>query len=85
MNWNNGGSNGAFPGLKSASTSLSLDLTGLGALHFIQGGPSFADFVAALSGDLSGTTAMRGTAVSGKYDAATNVFATDHLAVLLND
>jgi hypothetical protein len=46
---------------------------------------AFGDFVAALAGDLTGTPKVLGIAVSGKYDAASNVFTADQMAVLLND
>jgi hypothetical protein len=45
----------------------------------------FADFIAALAGDLTGTQKVLGIAASGQYDAATNTFTADQLAVLLND
>ena len=45
----------------------------------------FADFIAALAGDLTGTQKVLGIAASGKYDAASNTFTADQLAVLLND
>ena len=45
----------------------------------------FTDFIAALSGDLTGTQKVLGIAASGKYDAASNTFTADRLAVLLND
>jgi hypothetical protein len=46
---------------------------------------AFGDFIAALAGDLSGTPKVLGIAVSGKYDAASNVFTAGQMAVLLND
>lgn len=39
VNWANGGTLGAFPGLTATSTALNLDLTGVGALHLLQMGP----------------------------------------------
>jgi hypothetical protein len=45
----------------------------------------FADFIAALTGDLTGTQKVLGIAASGKYDAASNTFTAAQLAVLLND
>ena len=124
VNWANGGVTGAFPGLTATSTALNLDLTGVGALHFLQMGPvrvnllslatapqlvadamasdtayvighahsrrtenyqAFADFIAALAGDLGGTQTVLGLAASGKYAAAGNSFTANHVAVLLND
>jgi hypothetical protein len=45
----------------------------------------FGDFIAALAGDLTGTQKVLGIAASGKYDAASNTFTADRLAVLVND
>ena len=39
VNWSHGGSGTAFPGLSMSSGALSLDLGGVGALHFLQVGP----------------------------------------------
>jgi hypothetical protein len=46
---------------------------------------SFAAFVTALSGDLSGTTTVIDIAASGQYDSATNTFTATRIAVLLNN
>lgn len=46
---------------------------------------SFAGFVAALSKDLNGTTAVVDVAASGQYDSAKNTFTADRIAVLLSD
>ena len=46
---------------------------------------AFADFMAALAADLSGTQTVLGMAAGGKYDATGNTFMANHVAVLLND
>ena len=43
IDWAQGGSATAFTGLTATSTSLQLDLTGVGPLHFIQIGPETVD------------------------------------------
>ena len=53
--------------------------------HRIENYQAFGDFIAALAGDLTGTQKVLGIAVSGKYDAASNAFTADQMAVLLND
>ncbi len=45
----------------------------------------FGDFITALAGDLTGTQTVLGIAASGRYDAASNTFTADQLAVLLKD
>jgi hypothetical protein len=40
VNWANGGSAVAFPGLSAIATTLDLDLAGTGLLHFVQQGPA---------------------------------------------
>ncbi len=124
VNWSQGGSSGAFPGLSMTASTLSLDLSGVGPLHFLQVGPgrislltlaaapqivappagtdswyaighvhsrtidnysSFVDFIAALSGDMQGTTTALGLTADGRYDSGGNNFTARHLAVLLSD
>lgn len=46
---------------------------------------SFGDFITALAADLNGATPVLGLAANGRYDAGSNTFAADQLAVLLND
>lgn len=46
---------------------------------------AFADFIMTLSGDLTGTRKVLGIAASGQYDAASNTFIANQVAVLLND
>ena len=46
---------------------------------------AFGDFITALAGDLGGTQKVLGIAASGTYDATSNVFTADQLAVLVND
>ena len=46
---------------------------------------AFADFIAALSGDLATSPKVLGLAASGHYDSTGNVYTADQLAVLLND
>ena len=46
---------------------------------------AYADFIAALAGDLTGTQTVLGLAANGKYAAASNTFTANHVAVLLND
>jgi hypothetical protein len=53
--------------------------------HRVENYQGFADFIAALAGNLTGTQKVLGIAASGKYDAASNTFTAGQLAVLLND
>jgi hypothetical protein len=46
---------------------------------------TFADFIAALSADMQGSTTALGLAADGKYDASGNAFTAPRLAVLLGD
>ncbi|MBS0386879.1 MAG: hypothetical protein JSR15_00260 [Proteobacteria bacterium] len=46
---------------------------------------AFGDFIAALAGDLGGTQKVLGVVANGSYDANSNVFTADQVAVLLND
>ncbi|MGH8254075.1 MAG: hypothetical protein ACRES2_08535, partial [Steroidobacteraceae bacterium] len=46
---------------------------------------AFADFIAALSGDLATSPKVLGLAASGHYDSTGNVFTAEQLAVLLDD
>jgi hypothetical protein len=124
LDWAQKGSAMAFTGLTATSTSLQLNLTGVGNLHFIQIGPqqldlttlataptiapdimamneifaighrgkyktenfnTFAAFVAALVADLTPTATVADLAATGKYDAATNTFTANRIAVLIND
>ncbi|HYM43964.1 MAG TPA: DUF4382 domain-containing protein [Steroidobacteraceae bacterium] len=46
---------------------------------------SFGDFIAALNGDLNGTTALLAVFAQGPYDEATGVMTVNEMAVVLND
>ncbi len=46
---------------------------------------AFADFVAALSADLTPTATVVGLAATGQYDSAANTFTATGVAVLIND
>lgn len=46
---------------------------------------SFADFIAALAGDMQGTTTALALTAEGSYDSAANSFTARHLAVLISD
>ena len=124
LDWAQKGSATAFTGLTATSTSLQLNLAGVGNVHFIQIGPqqldlttlataptiapdimamneifaighrgtyktenfnTFAAFVTALVADLTPTVTVADLATTGKYDAATNTFTANRIAVLIND
>jgi hypothetical protein len=59
--------------------------TDLGIVASIVGTKGFGDFIAALSGDLTGTQTVLGIAANGSYDATSNTFTAEQLAVLLKD
>lgn len=46
---------------------------------------SFADFVTALSGDVTGSTTVVAVAAAGQYDSVKNTFASARVAVLLSN
>ncbi len=68
VDWAQKGSATAFTGLTAASTSLQLDLTGAGALHFVQIGPETVDL----------TTLAAAPAITPDTMAANEVFTIGH-------
>jgi hypothetical protein len=53
--------------------------------HTIESFTAFSDFVAALSADVTGTTAVTAIAAHGHYDAPSNTLSSDRMAVLLGN
>ena len=68
IDWAQKGSTTAFPGLMATSTSLQLDLTGVGKLHLIQVGPQQVDL----------TTLATPPAIAPDTTAANEVFTIGH-------
>jgi hypothetical protein len=68
IDWAQKGSAMAFPGLMASSTSLQLDLTGVGKLHLIQVGPQQVDL----------TTLATPPAIAPDTMAANEVFTIGH-------
>ncbi len=68
IDWAQKGSAMAFPGLMATSTSLQLDLTGVGKLHLIQVGPQQVDL----------TTLATPPAIAPDTMAANEVFTIGH-------
>ena len=72
IDWAQGGSATAFTGLTATSTSLQLDLTGVGQLHFIQIGPETVDLTKlatppTITADATGTDEVFTIGHRGKY------------------
>jgi hypothetical protein len=75
VDWAQGGTSMAFTGLTATSTSLQLDLTGVGNLHFIQIGPETLDL----------TTLATAPTIVPDTTPATDLFTIGHRGKFKNE